>query len=57
MSNHDVDQKCICMFLMFPLSLPAFFLLARFGRKTDGHIVFGHMFFKFSVYFLPIDKV
>jgi hypothetical protein len=37
---------------MLCLSLPAFFfLLARFGHKTDGHIKNIRMFFKFFMFF------
>jgi hypothetical protein len=38
------------------LELASVFLLARFGRKTDGHIVFGHMFFTFLKYFLAYGQ-
>ena len=46
----------VFMFLCFLELASVFFLLARFGRKTDGHVLFRSMFFKFSVYFLPMDK-
>jgi hypothetical protein len=41
---------------MFPLSLPVFFLLARFGHKTDGRILFCSMFLSFLCIFLSIGK-
>ncbi len=47
------------MFLCFYVSLDlasVFFLLARSGRKTDGHIINIRMFIKFLCFFLPIVK-
>jgi hypothetical protein len=42
------------MFLCFYVSLDlasVFFLLARSGRKTDGHIINIRMFIKFLMFF------
>ncbi len=52
---HNVDQKYICRFLSF-WSCPVYFLLNRFGRKTDWHILFWSMFSKFFMY-LGFPKV
>ncbi len=41
----------VFMFFMFPGACQRFFLLARFGRKTDGHIINIRMFFKFLMFF------
>ena len=46
------------MFLCFYVSLDlasVFFLLARSGRKTDGHIIKKRMFIKFLCFFLPMQ--
>ena len=50
--NHDVDQKYMYVF-MFPWSLSVFFLLARFGRKTDGYSFLMYVFSNFWCVFLP----
>jgi len=42
------------MFLCFLELASIFFLLARFGRKTDGHILNMRMFFKFFMCFFCI---
>jgi hypothetical protein len=48
------DHKCyVFMFLCFVGACQRFFLLARFGRKTDGHTKNIRMYFKFFVFFLP----
>ena len=39
------------MFLCFVGSCQRFFLLARSGRKTDGHIINIRMFIKFFMFF------
>ncbi len=39
----------VCFYVS--LELASVFLLARFGRKTDGHIVYWRMLFKFLMYF------
>jgi hypothetical protein len=44
------------MLLCFVGSCQRFFLLARSGRKTDGHIINIRMFIKFFMFFLPIGK-
>jgi len=49
--NQGLGQKCICMFLCFVGACQRFFLLARFGRKTDGHIKKYVCFFKFFMFF------
>jgi hypothetical protein len=43
------------MFLCFVGSCQHFFLLARSGRKTDGHIINIRMFIKFLSFFLPMQ--
>jgi len=42
---------CFYVFLCFLELASVFFLLARFGRKTDGHIINIRMFFKFLMFF------
>jgi hypothetical protein len=47
------------MFLFFYVSLDlasVFFLLARSGRKNDGHIINIRMFIKFFMFFFCIGK-
>ncbi len=48
----------LCFYVLcFVGACQHFFLLARFGRKTDGHIKNIRMFFKFFMFFLPIGNV
>jgi len=42
---------------MFPGVCQCYFLLARFGHKTDGHIINIRMFFKFFMFFLPMALI
>ncbi len=49
--------QMLCFYVfMFRWILPAFFLLARSGRKTDGHIINIRMFFKFFMFFFACAR-
>ncbi len=51
------DHKCyVFLFLCFLELASVLFLLARFGRKTEGHIINIRMFFNFFMFFFCIDK-
>ena len=56
MINQGLDQKCIVCFYVLLALASVLFLLARSGRKTDGHIINIRMFIKFFMFFLPIGK-
>jgi hypothetical protein len=50
----------VVMFLCFYVSLDlasVFFLLARSGRKTDGHIINIRMFIKFFMFFFAYSNL
>ena len=56
MINQGLDQKCIvCFYVSLDLA-SIYFLLARSGRKTDGHIKNIRMFIKFFMFFFCIGK-